>query len=138
MAGVEENNRPRLALVLGALGVFLVIFGLVLVVQQIEQISSQPIQPAAGRKSLSNARAIQSVLFLLLVLVGIFAVASLAFVRWSRRYRRWLMHKPQAATPNADVWAMHRLPEEDADNRQDIEFGPPADDGAGDTDPKSG
>jgi hypothetical protein len=45
------------------------------------------------------------------VLVLIFMVSSLAFLRWSRRFRRMLLRKPHPPTVSDDVWAMHKLPE---------------------------
>jgi uncharacterized membrane protein YidH (DUF202 family) len=123
MAGVEEGNRSRIAVVLGVIGAILVILGLALIIQQMEQTSFVSPRTPVAEKKVVNARVIQSMLFLLLVLVGVFAVASLAFLRWSRRFRRWLLHKPRPATPNADVWLMHRLPE-DLPDEPDTEFGP--------------
>ncbi len=113
MAGVEERNRSRLAVALGAIGLGLVIVGLVLVIQHVDETAAKT--PRAVAQGAVTADAIRGVLFLVLVLVGIFVVASLAFLRWSRGFRRWIFHKPAPATPSADVWAMHRLPEE-ADN----------------------
>mgnify|MGYP001229591182 CR=1 FL=1 len=48
---------------------------------------------------------------LVVVLIIIFIVSSLAFLRWSRSFRRWVFHKPRPPTPSEDVWAMHKLPE---------------------------
>ena len=123
MAGVEEGNRSRIALVIGVIGAILVILGLALIIQQMEQTSVVPLHAPIAEKKVVNARVIQSMLFLLLVLVGVFAVASLAFLRWSRRFRRWLLHKPRPATPDADVWLMHCLPE-DVPDEPDTGLGP--------------
>lgn len=67
--------------------------------------------PVSGHKL--TPRQLKQVLFLLTVLVLVFAVSVLAFVRWSRRYRRYLLHKSHEPTPSSDVWAMHRVPEPD-------------------------
>lgn len=112
MAGVEENNRQRIAFVLALVGGGLILAGLALAIHQFEQTEAVQPHPARGDKPLADAQAIRSILFLLLILVGVFAVASLAFLRWSRSFRRWLLHKPAPATPDGDVWAMHRLPDE--------------------------
>jgi uncharacterized membrane protein YbaN (DUF454 family) len=56
---------------------------------------------------------VRSVLFWTLVLAGVFAVATFAFMRWSRRYRKWLLQKPPLPTPDSDVWQKHRLPDEE-------------------------
>lgn len=113
MAGVEENNRSRLAIALGVIGLLLIAVGLVLVILYVGETAAKT--PRVAAKKQVDPATIRGVLFLLLVLVGIFVVASLAFLRWSRSFRRWVFHKPAPATPSADVWAMHRLPE-DADN----------------------
>jgi hypothetical protein len=60
----------------------------------------------------AQANLIKRVLYTLMVLVSIFAVSVLAFKLWSRRFRKILLHKPAPPTPDADVWAMHRLPDD--------------------------
>ena len=55
-------------------------------------------------------------LFLLVVLVGIFLVSSFAFLRWSKHFRRRVFRGPAGPTPAEDVWAMHRLPEEESED----------------------
>jgi len=114
MAGVEEENRQRLALFLVLVGVGLILAGAALMIRHYHQIEvhQTPIPPVSADRRLSDLRAIQRILLLLLVLVVIFSVASFAFLRWSRRFRRWMFYKPQPATPDGDVWAMHRLPAE--------------------------
>lgn len=44
----------------------------------------------------------------LIIFVGI--VASIAIVRFSRRYADYLRDDPTAPTASEDVWSMHRLP----------------------------
>lgn len=55
---------------------------------------------------------LQAVLFWLLVLIGIFAICTVAFLRWSRSFRKFVLARPRPPTPADDVWSMHRLPEE--------------------------
>lgn len=45
-----------------------------------------------------------------IVLLFIFVVSALAFIRVSRHYRRLLLHRPADPTPTADVWKMHKTP----------------------------
>jgi len=129
MAGVEEENRKHIALFLLVVGVGLILVGIFLMIRHYHQIDvhQTPLPQTSVDKKL---RAIQQILFLLIVLVIIFSTASIAFLRWSRRFRRWIFYKPQPATPDEDVWAMHRLPPEfgeDSDKpRQDA---PPPEDG---------
>jgi hypothetical protein len=114
MAGVEESSRPRIAILLALVGAGLILAGLALVIDQFRETmdSQQPRPTAVASRQVVQARAIRYVLFLTIVLVGVFSVATLAFLRWSRRFRRWLLRKPPPATPDGDVWAMHRLPEQ--------------------------
>ena len=111
MAGVEEENRQRIALVLVLVGVGLILAGVALMIRHYHEIDMHqaPIPQTSVDKKI---RAIQHMLFLLIVLLGIFSVASIAFLRWSRRFRRWMFYKPRPATPDGDVWAMHRPPDE--------------------------
>lgn len=62
----------------------------------------------------AEARVLRYVLFLVIVLVGIFFVSAFAFLRWSQHFRRTLLRRPPRPTPSTDVWSMHRLPDEDA------------------------
>lgn len=55
------------------------------------------------------------IMFLGLLLLLVFAVASYAIIRFSRNYRRYLLREPPKPTPADDVWEMHKLPE-DADS----------------------
>mgnify|MGYP006908254759 CR=1 FL=1 len=63
-------------------------------------------------------RTLKAVLLLVAVLVLIFGVSSYAFIRWSRRYRKWLMRRDADPTPSDDVWQMHRLPDDDDDEEE--------------------
>lgn len=122
MAGVEEQSRRRVATVLTLVGLGLILTGTALLLYQHHQIqrSSHPTPHAVEEPgSLALAHAIQRALFLLILLVGVFAVASYAFIRWSRRYRQWLLRTPPPATPDEDVWAMHRLPDEEDEDQTD-------------------
>lgn len=117
MAGVQEENRRRIALLLIGLGAFLVVLGIVLgvhhrAVDANRAAVSTPSAEAVRLGPTEQARLIQWVLFELVLLVGILAVSLYAFKLWSRRFRQMLLRKPAAPTPSEDVWAMHRLPEE--------------------------
>jgi hypothetical protein len=48
-----------------------------------------------------------SVLLLLVLIVG-----ALAIIRFSRRYRSYILRRPHEPTPADDVWLLHQLPEE--------------------------
>ncbi len=111
MAGVGEEYRRRIAMYLFLVGLGLILGGVVLVVLHRRDILLHGSPPALAQAA-SSAQVIRGVLFLSLVLVGIFAVSSLAYLRWSRRFRRLLFHKPAPPTPADDVWRMHRLPDE--------------------------
>ena len=71
--------------------------------------TSQPISPEKAQ----DARRMRAILFYLMVLVGVFLVASFAFLRWSRRFRHVVLQKPHDPSPDDDVWSMHRLPDSD-------------------------
>lgn len=120
MAGVREENRLRIALLLLGLGGFLVLIGVVMAVQryhglhelQETQLVTGKTAPAIHLERGAQAKLIRQVLFTLLVLVGILTISLYTFRLWSRRYKRLLLHKPAPPTPDGDVWAMHRLPED--------------------------
>lgn len=131
MAGVREENRLRIALLLLGLGAALVVVGVAAGVQHYRALrdreADQPTvaraeTPAVHLNRSAQATLIKRILYILLVLVSIFAVSVLAFKMWSRRFRKFLLHKPAPPTPDADVWAMHRLPE---DALADFEEPPP-------------
>lgn len=69
-------------------------------------------QPATTPDQQALGRTLRNVLYILLVLVVLFAVSSYAFILWSRRYKRWLLRHPTQPTPHQDVWPMHKLPPE--------------------------
>lgn len=127
MAGVEENRRQRIALILVLIGAGLIILGFVLSLDQQEEMETvaKPTTTMSAEQRSSWAQAIRQFLFLMLVILGVFSVGTLAFLRWSRRFRQWLLRKPPAATPDGDVWAMHRLPE-DEDSQPPPEEPPPS------------
>ena len=120
MAGVREENRLRIALLLLGLGTILILFGVLLGVQHFRGLreleEARPVYTRATPTVHLNRGAqvglIKQVLFVLMILVSILAVSLLAFRLWSRRFRKILLHKPAPPTPDADVWAMHRLPED--------------------------
>jgi hypothetical protein len=70
---------------------------------QANQSASMPSRPELSQT-------IRYVLFLIVVLVGIFVISSFAFLRWSRRFRSHIFHEPSVPTPAEDAWAMHQLP----------------------------
>ena len=113
MAGVAEEDRGRLAGILCIGGLLFVLLGAFLTwqhsVEEFESVTSGP-GPLPDNKA--TARMLEGVLFWLLVLIGIFTVCTLAFLRWSRRFRKLLLARPRPPTPVDDVWSMHRLPEE--------------------------
>ncbi len=114
MAGVAEENRRRIGKALCLLGAGLILAGVALVLQHRGTIASSQ-KPAPGGPANSNilfAQAIRQVLFWLLVLMGIFGVSTFAFLRWSRRFRNWMLCQPHPPTSADDVWAMHRMPGE--------------------------
>jgi len=115
MAGVAEENRRRIAAALCLLGVGLILTGAVLILQHRVNIGAGqgPLPRVSdARDNVLIAQAIQRVLFWVLVLVGVFGVSTFAFLRWSRRFRNWLLSRPHPPTPAEDLWAMHRLPDE--------------------------
>lgn len=121
MAGVQEENRRRIALLLLGLGLALITIGVGMGIvsyrsarpAETTSSSAKPPPPRIQLERDKQARLIQQVLFLLLVLVGILSVSLYAFHLWSRRFRRMLFRKPAPPTPSEDAWAMHQLPEID-------------------------
>ena len=116
MAGVAEENRGRLAGILCIGGLLFVLLGVFLTLQyQYSQYESVLSGPGPLPDDKATARMLQAVLFWLLVLIGVFMICTLAFLRWSRRFRKLLLARPRPPTPADDVWSMHRLPEETAE-----------------------
>ena len=140
MAGVEEQYRRRIAYLLMGVGMFFLLSGVALVVDNYLDIQSRTIRmqsptthphttqpdtvqpsdtpPVVSAQTKVQANAMQRFLFWLLVLAGIFFIGLLAFLRWSRSYRRWVLHEPASPTPAEDVWAMHRLPDEEPTEKE--------------------
>jgi hypothetical protein len=120
MAGVQEENRLRIALALLGLGAVLILIGVALGVQHYHRLrvleEAPPVltqgAPGVHLDREAQVKLIRRVLFVLVVLVGILAVSLTALRLWSRRFKRVLLHKPAPPTPDADVWAMHQLPED--------------------------
>ena len=70
---------------------------------------------ASGPSRLSRkmkARRLYEVLTYTLVIFIAFLTGTFAIVRFSRRYHRFLASRPSTPTQSADVWAMHRVPDE--------------------------
>ncbi len=59
-----------------------------------------------------DARALAIFLLYLLLFVLVFLVATYAFLRASRRFRKSLAKQKPERTDAGDVWAMHKLPKE--------------------------
>lgn len=115
MAGVSEENRGRLAGILCIGGMLFVLLGVYLMFQyRFELYESVASGPGPLPDNKATARMLQAILFWVLVLIGVFTVCTVAFLRWSRRFRRYLLARPRPPTPSDDVWSMHRLPEEAA------------------------
>jgi len=112
MAGVEEHNKKSVALVLLLAGGALVLAGAGVIIYQQHLVATRGLPPAKPviDDPVPMAAVIQKVLFSLLILVLVFCVTMLAFVRFSRRFRQWLLRRPAPPTPAEDVWAMHQLP----------------------------
>lgn len=126
MAGVQEENRRRIALSLLAVGTALILLGVFLWISHQRGIAdTATLTPMTkpGRSpvdKVTQVKVIQHVLFMLIVLIGILSVSLYALKVWSRRYRQALFRKPAAPTPSSDVWAMHKVPEELLPDDQDL------------------
>lgn len=128
MAGVAESSRQRIALIFAGIGLVLVLIGFGLLTHSQANVDTGILatRPSSVPPEV-KARAIRQLLFWLVVLVLIFLVSTMAFLRWSRHYRRSLLRKPKEPTPSEDVWSMHKLPDgaveewtsDDSDDRPD-------------------
>ncbi len=115
MAGVAEEHRGRLAGILCIGGLLFVLAGVFLTLEHhYELYESAASGPGALPDNKATARMLQGVLFWLLVLISVFAIGTVAFLRWSRRFRKYLLARPHPPTPSSDVWSMHRLPDDAA------------------------
>lgn len=111
MAGVSETNRKKIAALLIGLGAGLILIGFLFFLSQ-PPAETLPLPTTRNAVPLpTRARAMKQLLFWLVVFLLIFGVSTLTFLRWSRRFRDWILRKPHAPTPSEDVWAMHKLPE---------------------------
>jgi len=119
MAGVLEENRRKFAIALFIVGFGLILVGIILIINhQYYMREVRFYKETAAETNIPLAKTIQSVLFWVMVIVCIFSIGSLAMIRWSRRFRKQLLKKPAPPTPDEDVWAMHRLPEQDEDGNE--------------------
>ncbi len=66
-----------------------------------------PTEPAG-----EDAKTLATVLVYLLIMVVVFMFGSYALMRASRRFRSSLSRRKADPTEAADVWAMHKVPEE--------------------------
>ena len=55
---------------------------------------------------------LRAALYLFLLILGL-SVCLFVLLRASRRYRERLLHKPTKPTAVPDIWAMHKVPEDD-------------------------
>lgn len=126
----SEHRRSRVALAFLVVGVLLLLWAWVSWVFRVSvpdgggpairesSLSLLPAALAAGaggvdpEKSLGRASLMLMTLLLLLIVGAFGAYAAVIAVR---RQRELMEHKRAAPTANADVWAMHRLPDEDLD-----------------------
>ena len=114
MTGNQDQPR-QFAKAMVLLAIASIVAGLALIAyyqHQIESYRSAHLPPTS-QEAIRTARAMKHLLLGLLLLAGVFIISSYAFVRWSRRFRNQLLRKPHPPTPSDDVWAMHRLPDDD-------------------------
>ena len=89
-------------------------------------IASPSSRPASLRDD-PRAQRWRDTLFWSLILFLILIVASIAIIRFSRRYLAYLRGaKPAAPTTYQDVWSMHKLPPGALDSPPDASSGPAA------------
>lgn len=75
-------------------------------------VAAQPTATSDQRAlKLRAKRLAQYVVYIVLILL-VFLTGTIAIVRFSRRYNRYLLNTPATPTQSEDVWAMHRVPEE--------------------------
>ena len=116
MPAMGPNTPRRLLWGAVAIGLLLTLFTAVVYIYEV------PGPPRPLAKGGPQVALLRSVLYLLVLLTLIFCVSLLAFVRWSRHFRRFILRRPREQTVATDVWQMHRLPEE----QDDDEESPPA------------
>lgn len=73
-------------------------------------LAQEPAPPA--EPSGEDAKTLATVLVYLLILVVVFMFGSYAIMRASRRFRGSLSRRKADPTEAADVWAMHKVPED--------------------------
>jgi hypothetical protein len=112
MAGVSEENRRRLAGFLCLIGLLLILVGVGVTLKYEYDYADFSVPSSKLPDNKAVAKILQAVLFLVLVLICVFGICTLAFLRWSRRFRKYLLSRPRTATPADDLWARHRLPGE--------------------------
>ena len=118
MSDSPDLSRSRVTLTIATAVVLVILFAAIWSLPDVP--APQPgatTDPAAA----AEARVLRYVLFLVIILVGIFFVSAFAFLRWSRHFRRTLLRRPSPPTPSSDVWAMHRLPDDEPDGADDSE-----------------
>jgi hypothetical protein len=83
--------------------------------------STQP----AGIRSDPRARGLRAQLFWGTFLVVVLVASAIAIIRFSRRFRTYLLRDRREPTHYQDVWAMHKLPTELVDEEPDLDNEPP-------------
>ena len=81
--------------------------GVAFLLQQNAPDGAAPSEPAE-----TDARALAFFLLYLLIFVLVFLLATYAFLRASRRFRKSLAKQKADRTDVGDVWAMHKVPKE--------------------------
>jgi len=76
-----------------------------------ESVGARRERESRGRVQLVTLSYMTVILLLIMFLFG-----ALAVVIGTRRWRAMAEHKRAAPTPNADVWAMHKVPEDYLDD----------------------
>jgi hypothetical protein len=74
-----------------------------------------------AQPSLSQLQALGQMLLYLLLLLLVFVLGSWAIMRGSRRFLGNILRRPAEPTPTSDVWSMHRLPDENLDDDDDVQ-----------------
>ncbi len=74
-------------------------------------------EPTPSPQAVQAVRSSPAILLLGFFLVLVFLVTTYALVRGSRRFRELLFRKRSPPTASDDVWAKHRLPQREHDEK---------------------
>ena len=103
MTDASDDRRQQVAKALLLVGLGMVLAGTALIVHHRASTAaiptSQPGQADARSRVEDQAKALRVILFYLPVFAGIFGVSTFAFLRWSRRFRKWVFYEPRPPTP---------------------------------------